>query len=128
MGFLNSVKSRIQGIVPSHGEEAYPDQENSYSEDTGSPFTAAEGIPLPHTDYWSENYPTTTYIDEKTHLLTSTTEGVTDIPDDMTIYSLYADRARRTGDGRFSTSKITAGGSPKAPVKPWKIYALRQKA
>lgn len=99
MGFLNSVKSRIQGIVPSHGEEAYPDQENSYSEDTGSPFTAAEGIPLPHTDYWSENYPTTTYIDEKTHLLTSTTEGVTDIPDDMTIYSLYADRARRTGDG-----------------------------
>lgn len=99
MGFLNSVKSRIQGIVPSHGEEAYPDQENSYSEDTGSPFTAAEGTPLPHTDYWSENYPTTTYIDEKTHLLTSTTEGVTDIPDDMTIYSLYADRARRTGDG-----------------------------
>uniref|UniRef100_UPI00374EAD02 AMP-dependent synthetase/ligase n=1 Tax=uncultured Scardovia sp. TaxID=655654 RepID=UPI00374EAD02 len=99
MGFLNSVKSRIQGIVPSHSEEAYPDQENSYSEDTGSPFTAAEGIPLPHTDYWSENYPTTTYIDEKTHLLTSTTEGVTDIPDDMTIYSLYADRARRTGDG-----------------------------
>ena len=99
MGFLNSVKSRIQGIVPPHGEEAYPDQENSYSEDTGSPFTAAEGIPLPHTDYWSENYPTTTYIDEKTHLLTSTTEGVTDIPDDMTIYSLYADRARRTGDG-----------------------------
>ena len=98
MGFLNSVKSRIQGIVPSHGEEAYPDQENSYSEDTGSPFTAVEGIPLPHTDYWSENYPTTTYIDEKTHLLTSTTEGVTDIPDDMTIYSLYADRARRTGD------------------------------
>lgn len=99
MGFLNSVKSRIQGIVPSHGEEAYPDQENPYSEDTGSPFTAAEGIPLPHTDYWSENYPTTTYIDEKTHLLTSTTEGVTDIPDDMTIYSLYADRACRTGDG-----------------------------
>ena len=99
MGFLNSVKSRIQGIVPSHGEEAYPEQENLYSEDTGSPFTAAEGIPLPHTDYWSENYPTTTYIDEKTHLLTSTTEGVTDIPDDMTIYSLYADRARRTGDG-----------------------------
>lgn len=99
MGFLNSVKSRIQGIVPSHSEEAYPDQENSYSEDSGSPFTAAEGIPLPHTDYWSENYPTTTYIDEKTHLLTSTTEGVTDIPDDMTIYSLYADRARRTGDG-----------------------------
>ena len=99
MGFLNSVKSRIQGIVPSHSEEAYPDQENSYSEDTGSPFTAVEGIPLPHTDYWSENYPTTTYIDEKTHLLTSTTEGVTDIPDNMTIYSLYADRARRTGDG-----------------------------
>ncbi|WP_404802627.1 AMP-dependent synthetase/ligase [Bifidobacterium favimelis] len=53
---------------------------------------------LPNTHYWSPDYPTTTSIDPVTGLINATTEGVGPVPDDMTVYDLYADRARRTPD------------------------------
>lgn len=64
-----------------------------------------EARDLPHEQYWGAQFPTTTRIDEHTGLLTSTTEGMTHIDDDMTIYDLYADRAARRGDDPLYTYK-----------------------
>lgn len=109
MGFLDDVKEKVQGIVSARpagkdagqdgsGQADGPDYANP-TDDFATEEKATTAIALPHTAYWSDNYPTHTYIDETTGLLTSTTEGVEDIPHGMTIYSLYEDRARRTGDG-----------------------------
>lgn len=61
---------------------------------------------LPHTDLWGPDYPTTTFIDAKTNLLTSETKGKTPVDDGMSIYDIYADRARRMGDEPLYTYKV----------------------
>lgn len=53
---------------------------------------------LPHVDYWGPDRPTTTFIDADSKYLTASTEGNPPLPDDYTVYDLYADRARRMGD------------------------------
>ena len=53
---------------------------------------------LPHIHDWGAGYPTTTFIDAATGLLTSRTEGNPEIPAGTSIYDIYADRARRMGD------------------------------
>lgn len=50
---------------------------------------------LPFVTKWTDTYPSTTYIDEKTGLKTTVTEGGGEIPDSMTIYDIYRDRAER---------------------------------
>ncbi|KAA8817404.1 long-chain fatty acid--CoA ligase [Bifidobacterium callitrichos] len=64
-----------------------------------------ENITLPHTDEWGPGYPTTTFIDEKTGLLTAETAGNPPLDDHTTIYSIYEDRARRMGDEPLYTYK-----------------------
>ncbi|WP_245531871.1 AMP-dependent synthetase/ligase [Alloscardovia criceti] len=55
---------------------------------------------------WSTpEFPTTTFIDPETGLLTTTTEGVRSIPDDMNMYHLYETRAREMGDEILYTFK-----------------------
>lgn len=49
----------------------------------------------PFTREWCPGYATTTATDPDTHLITTETQGVGDIPDAMTIYSLYRGRAER---------------------------------
>lgn len=64
---------------------------------------------LPHTDDWGAGFPTTTFIDDKSGLLTSSTPGADAIDDSMSIYDLYAARAQRRGDDPLYTYQV--GGS-----------------
>ncbi|WP_205832009.1 AMP-dependent synthetase/ligase [Bifidobacterium moraviense] len=65
-----------------------------------------EDIALPHTDEWGPGYPTTTYIDPETGLLTSETAGNPPLDEGMSIYDIYADRAARMGDDPLYTFKV----------------------
>ena len=60
---------------------------------------------LPNVHEWSPGYPTTTLVDPSDNLLTTRTEGVAPIPEGMTVYDLYADRARRLPDAPLFTFK-----------------------
>ena len=64
---------------------------------------------LPHTDDWGAGFPTTTFIDDKSGLLTSSTPGADAVDDGMSIYDLYAERAERRGDDPLYTYQV--GGS-----------------
>ena len=66
----------------------------------------AEGITLPHTDEWGPGYPTKTFIDPATNLLTTETAGNPPLDDHTTIYSIYKDRAERMGDDPLYTFKV----------------------
>nr|WP_196779097.1 AMP-dependent synthetase/ligase [Bifidobacterium choloepi] len=60
---------------------------------------------LPHVDYWGPDRPTTTFIDADSDFLTASTEGNPPLPDDFSVYDLYADRARRMGEQPLYTFK-----------------------
>ena len=55
-------------------------------------------IDLPHTVEWGEGFPSTTFLDPETGLLTTKTEGKPPLDEGTTIYDIYADRAERMGD------------------------------
>lgn len=109
MGFFDEVKTKVQELTasrktssasnhsssPTNQQQYFTSQEDQPAQDENT--WTANSQPIVH--YWSRDYPTTTGPDPVTGLLTSTTEGVKNIPDSTTIYSLYEDRARRTGDG-----------------------------
>nr|WP_217624997.1 AMP-dependent synthetase/ligase [Bifidobacterium vespertilionis] len=65
-----------------------------------------EAVALPHTDEWGPGYPTTTFIDQATGLLTTETAGNPPLDDHITIYSVYKDRAERMGDDPLYTFKV----------------------
>lgn len=58
----------------------------------------SQEITLPYVHDWSHGYPTTTFIDEDSGLLTAHTQGAGEISDDMTVYKIYENRARRAPD------------------------------
>ncbi|EFA23591.1 AMP-dependent synthetase/ligase [Bifidobacterium gallicum] len=60
---------------------------------------------LPHVDYWGPDRPTTTFIDADSSFITASTEGNPPLPEDFTIYNLYANRAERMGDEPLYTYK-----------------------
>ena len=62
-------------------------------------------IELPHTVEWGPGYPSTTFLDSETGLLTTKTEGNPPLDDGTTIYDIYADRAERMGDEPLYTYK-----------------------
>ncbi|OZG51482.1 AMP-binding protein [Pseudoscardovia radai] len=99
MTFFQSIKSSVAGVAQrAHRLGKYSDTDTpDYDEDV-TPTSAIDTSKLPYEAWWSKDYPTTTYIDEKTGLLTSRTEGVDSIDDDATVYTLYEDRARRMPD------------------------------
>ena len=53
---------------------------------------------LPYSYDWGDGFPTTTYIDPDTNLLTTHTEGLPPLDEGMSVYDLYAGRADRMGD------------------------------
>ena len=62
-------------------------------------------IDLPHTVEWGEGFPSTTFLDPETGLLTTKTEGQPPLDEGTTIYDIYADRAERMGDEPLYTYK-----------------------
>ena len=62
-------------------------------------------IELPHTTEWGPGYPSTTFLDPETGLLTTKTEGNPPLDEGTTIYDIYADRAERMGDEPLYTYK-----------------------
>lgn len=60
----------------------------------------------PHIMNWSSpEFPTTTFIDPESGLLTTTTEGVREIPENMSVYNLYESRAKDMPDEPLYTFK-----------------------
>lgn len=62
-------------------------------------------IDLPHTVEWGEGFPSTTFLDPETGLLTTKTEGQPPLDEGTTIYDIYANRAERMGDEPLYTYK-----------------------
>lgn len=62
-------------------------------------------IELPHTAEWEPGYPSTTFLDPETGLLTTKTEGNPPLDEGTSIYDIYADRAARMGDEPLYTFK-----------------------
>ena len=62
-------------------------------------------IELPHTAEWGPGYPSTTFLDPETGLLTTKTEGNPPLDEGTSIYDIYADRAARIGDEPLYTFK-----------------------
>ena len=62
-------------------------------------------IELPHTAEWGPGYPSTTFLDSETGLLTTKTEGNPPLDEGTSIYDIYADRAARMGDEPLYTFK-----------------------
>ena len=81
------------------------------SDDQGTPdYNEATVRPgdttLPHTDEWGPGFPTFTRIDEATGLMMTSTQGNPPLDEGMSIYDIYADRARRMGDEPLYTYKV----------------------
>ena len=62
-------------------------------------------IELPHTAEWGPGYPSTTFLDPETGLLTTKTEGNPPLDEGTSIYDIYANRAARMGDEPLYTFK-----------------------
>lgn len=62
-------------------------------------------IELPHAAEWGPGYPSTTFLDPETGLLTTKTEGNPPLDEGTSIYDIYADRAARMGDEPLYTFK-----------------------
>lgn len=62
-------------------------------------------IDLPHTVEWGEGFPSTTFLDPETGLLTTKTEGQPPLDEGTTIYDIYVNRAERMGDEPLYTYK-----------------------
>ena len=62
-------------------------------------------IEQPHTAEWGPGYPSTTFLDPETGLLTTKTEGNPPLDEGTSIYDIYADRAARMGDEPLYTFK-----------------------
>ena len=62
-------------------------------------------IELPHTAEWGPGYPSTTFLDPETGLLTTKTKGNPPLDEGTSIYDIYADRAARMGDEPLYTFK-----------------------
>ncbi len=69
----------------------------------GKNVTPIDTSRLPYTHEWGPGFPTTTFIDDTTGLLTVKTAGIESIDEGMSIYDLYVDRARRMGDDPLYT-------------------------
>ncbi|MBT1166212.1 long-chain fatty acid--CoA ligase [Bifidobacterium simiarum] len=109
MGLFSSIKSQIietarqAASLGRYDDEASGD--NEVLDDAEHGVAASDAVRLPHTDEWGPNFPTTTFIDPQTGLLTTDTEGRPPLDEGMSIYDIYADRARRMGDEPLYTYK-----------------------
>ncbi|OZG49950.1 AMP-binding protein [Bombiscardovia coagulans] len=102
MALLNSIRSYAAKTTDrvrktNHRQGAENGRDGIVQVNTSFP-EQSETITLPHTHDWSHGYPTSTFIDKKTGLLTARTDGAGEINDDMTVYKIYENRARRAPD------------------------------
>lgn len=96
MSVLSSVKSYVMHWV---GQEEVPgDEEVPGTSIQTSSEGAEKELELPNRHFWSADYATTTYLDPDNGMMTARTDGMGPVPDHMTVYDIYADRARRTPD------------------------------
>jgi long-chain acyl-CoA synthetase len=79
-------------------EEASRPQPRASQSSAKTRLDVSEQPSLPFSVEWSEGYPTETYMDSQSGLITTQTAGVGDIPDSLNIYGLYAERAERMPD------------------------------
>lgn len=113
MSVINSIEKKAMNLtwkaLRLGGEFAHPTNDGtSDTPDYVNPDEAPQDqtkSDLPHVDDWGAGYPTTTFIDDKTGLLTSTTAGAQHVDENMSIYDLYAERAERRGDDPLYTYK-----------------------
>ena len=73
-----------------------------YNEVTAEPENSTA---LPNSHEWGPGFPTVVQIDPATNLLTASTQGNPPLDEGMSIYDIYADRARRMGDDPLYTFK-----------------------
>ncbi|KAA8821567.1 AMP-dependent synthetase/ligase [Bifidobacterium vespertilionis] len=114
MSIINSLKNQAVEITRRalnlEDDFAHPVSDDSSDQpDYVTDAQAAAGdeaVALPHTDEWGPGYPTTTFIDQATGLLTTETAGNPPLDDHITIYSVYKDRAERMGDDPLYTFKV----------------------
>ncbi|WP_407923145.1 AMP-dependent synthetase/ligase [Bifidobacterium aemilianum] len=101
---LNLTKQalRLGGNVVHPIQDRAPDSPDCEPSDRN---VLDQGIDLPNSHEWGPGFPTSTFVDPESGLLTSTTAGIPPIDDSMTIYDLYAQRAERMGDDPLYTYK-----------------------
>ncbi|TCD55089.1 long-chain fatty acid--CoA ligase [Alloscardovia theropitheci] len=96
---VESVKNSINSVTTSNETE----QHVAFGSPTAFDKSAFNN---PHIMNWSSpEFPTTTFIDPESGLLTTTTEGVRNIPDNMSVYNLYEKRAQDMGEDILYTFK-----------------------
>ncbi len=117
MSVINSIEQKAMNLtwkaLRLGGGFAHPTDDGDpdtpdYADSTPVP-DLDDNRDLPHVDDWGAGFPTTTFIDRETGLLTSSTKGSDAIDEDMSIYDLYAQRAQRRGDDPLYTYKTDGG-------------------
>ncbi|WP_415482827.1 AMP-dependent synthetase/ligase [Bifidobacterium sp.] len=107
MGLFNSAKSylistakRAATLGRYHDDDIDEEVMPSDASGDSEPSTQDDGHArqLPSVHEWSNGYPTTTFMDERSGLLTTSTADAGKIPESMTLYDIYRDRAERMGD------------------------------
>ena len=107
MSVITSLNKQAAGLMQKAlrlgGDFVHPVGDDASERPGYAPGETA--VELPHTDEWGPGYPTTTFIDPETGLLTARTEGNPPLPEHTTIYDVYRDRAERMGDKPLYTFK-----------------------
>ncbi|GAA6123085.1 AMP-dependent synthetase/ligase [Bifidobacterium psychraerophilum] len=99
MTLIKSAKSYLVAMAQRAATlGGYHDHEGNAGDDASGVQHEHEASTEPVVHEWSVGYPTVTAIDEQSGLLTTSTSGAGKIPDDMTVYDLYASRAREMPD------------------------------
>lgn len=106
MGLFNSAKSYLVSTAKRAAtlgryhdddlDEEVVSSEEADSESNENQQDASDQFPSIHE--WSEGYPSTTFIDKASGLLTTSTADAGKVPESMTLYDIYRDRATRLGD------------------------------
>ena len=113
MSLFTSVRQQAAYITQKAlrlgGDFAHPVSDDSGNtpdyNDPNSILSPDGHIELPHTAEWGPGYPSTTFLDPETGLLTTKTEGNPPLDEGTSIYDIYADRAARMGDEPLYTFK-----------------------
>ncbi|AKV55205.1 long-chain-fatty-acid-CoA ligase [Bifidobacterium actinocoloniiforme DSM 22766] len=101
MALFETIKSYAHKRSEKASGNGGPEPQKALADNPGNQslvHAPGSDVGLPNTHDWSNGYPTTTYMDAKSGLLTACTAGAGEVPDDMTVYTLYEGRAKRAPD------------------------------
>lgn len=116
MSAFHSLVSFIGKISKEASTLTKYSEESSSSNKEQTANATADLSNLPNRQYWSADFATETFIDKKSGLLTSQTEGV-NVPDNSTVYTLYAERAERSGNNPLYLFKENGSWTSKSAVE-----------